>query len=393
MTEQLSTELIHHPYRPPDGFAAVLPAVHKASTVIFPSVEALRARDWRSKAGYTYGLHGTPTTFTLEERLATLEGAAHVTLSPSGLAAIALTNMALLQAGDEVLIPHNVYDPNRVLLRDELTRWGVRVGTYHAQQPNSLAQAIGPNTRLVWLEAAGSISMEFPDVPALVQVVQQANGGRTRPVLTALDHTWGAGVAYRPFDWQVDVAVHALTKYPSGGADMLMGSVAVQAPELHELVLQTHKRLGLGVGANDVEAVLRGLPSMVLRYQAQDQSTRALAQWMAQQPAVATVLHPALPDSPGHEAWARLCQGAACLFSAVFQPTVSQAQIDTFCNNLQRFALGYSWAGPMSLCAPYNMPALRADGWPYGGGLVRFSVGLEDPADLQADLAQALARL
>ncbi len=161
MTERLSTELIHHPYRPPDGFAAVLPAVHKASTVIFPSVEALRARDWRSKAGYTYGLHGTPTTFTLEERLATLEGAAHVTLAPSGLAAIALTNMALLQAGDEVLIPHNVYDPNRVLLRDELTRWGVRVGTYHAQQPNSLAQAIGPNTRLVW-RPQGRSPWNFP---------------------------------------------------------------------------------------------------------------------------------------------------------------------------------------------------------------------------------------
>ena len=393
MTERLPTELIHHPYRPPSGFESVQPAVHKASTVMFANVAALRARDWRSKAGYTYGLHGTPTTFTLEERLASLEGAAHVTLAPSGLAAIALTNMALLQSGDEVLIPHNVYDPNRVLLRDELTRWGVRVGTYDAQQPQTLAKAISQATRLVWCEAAGSISMEFPDVPALVQVVQQANAGRSRRVLTALDHTWGAGVAYRPFDWHVDVAVHALTKYPSGGADVLMGSVAVQAPELHELVLQTHKRLGMGVGANDAEAVLRGLPSMVLRYQAQDQSTRALAQWLAEQPAVAQVLHPALPGSPGHEAWARLCQGAACLFSAVFAPQVTQAQIDAFCDRLRRFRLGYSWAGPVSLCAPYNMGAIRPEGWAHAGGLVRFSVGLEDTADLQADLAQALAAL
>jgi cystathionine beta-lyase len=393
MTERLPTELIHHPYRPPSGFESVQPAVHKASTVMFANVAALRARDWRSKAGYTYGLHGTPTTFTLEERLASLEGAAHVTLAPSGLAAIALTNMALLQSGDEVLIPHNVYDPNRVLLRDELTRWGVRVGTYDAQQPQTLATAISQATRLVWCEAAGSISMEFPDVPALVQVVQQANAGRSRRVLTALDHTWGAGVAYRPFDWHVDVAVHALTKYPSGGADVLMGSVAVQAPELHELVLQTHKRLGMGVGANDAEAVLRGLPSMVLRYQAQDQSTRALAQWLAEQPAVAQVLHPALPGSPGHEAWARLCQGAACLFSAVFAPQVTQAQIDAFCDRLRRFRLGYSWAGPVSLCAPYNMGAIRPEGWAHAGGLVRFSVGLEDTADLQADLAQALAAL
>ena len=393
MTERLPTELIHHPYRPPSGFESVQPAVHKASTVMFANVAVLRARDWRSKAGYTYGLHGTPTTFTLEERLASLEGAAHVTLAPSGLAAIALTNMALLQSGDEVLIPHNVYDPNRVLLRDELTRWGVRVGTYDAQQPQTLAKAISQATRLVWCEAAGSISMEFPDVPALVQVVQQANAGRSRRVLTALDHTWGAGVAYRPFDWHVDVAVHALTKYPSGGADVLMGSVAVQAPELHELVLQTHKRLGMGVGANDAEAVLRGLPSMVLRYQAQDQSTRALAQWLAEQPAVAQVLHPALPGSPGHEAWARLCQGAACLFSAVFAPQVTQAQIDAFCDRLRRFRLGYSWAGPVSLCAPYNMGAIRPEGWAHAGGLVRFSVGLEDTADLQADLAQALAAL
>jgi cysteine-S-conjugate beta-lyase len=393
----LPTDLIHHPYRPPADFEAVAPGVHKASTVLFPSVAAMRERDWKDKSAYTYGLHGTPTTFVLEERIATLEGGRHCLLVPSGLAAIALVNMALLATGDEVLIPDNAYGPGKALAEGELAAWGIRHAFYDPMNPADLAARITPHTRLVWLEVPGSVTLEYPDLPALVEVVRAANAQRgdaaSGRIQTALDNTWGAGIAFAPFEAGVDVSMQALTKYPSGGADVLMGSVVTRDERLHRRLLLTHMRLGLGVGANDAELVLRGLPSMALRYQAQDASTRHLARWMQAQPAVAQVFHPALPDSPGHAHWRAHAQAAACLFSVVFRRSADGAQVDAFCDRLRRFRLGYSWAGPISLCVPYDVPSLRTMAWPHAPRLVRFAVGLESVDDLQADLTQALAVL
>lgn len=387
---ELSTDLIHHPYKPPAGFEAIPAGVYKASTVIFPNVAALRGRDWKHKTGYTYGLHGTPTTFVLEERLATLEGGRHCTLVPSGLAAVTLVGMALLASGDEVLVPDNAYGPNKAFAEGELKAWGIQTVYYDPMDPQDLARRLTPRSRLVWLEAPGSITLEFPDLPALVKVVRAHGPAHPEGIVTALDNTWGAGIAFNAFDLGADISAHALTKYPSGGGDVLMGSVITRSQALHHRLHQTHMRLGFGVGANDVELVLRGLPSMALRYAAQDAATRTLATWMQGLGQVERVLHPALPGSPGHEAWRRDCRAAACLFSVVFQPAYSQERIDAFCNALHRFKLGYSWAGPMSLCAPYDVPAIRSLGWPHAGGLVRFSVGLEAVEDLKADIAQAL---
>jgi len=385
-----STQLIHHAYTPPAGFEAVPPAVHKASTVIFPSVAALRHRDWKHKTGYTYGLHGTPTTFTLEERIATLEGGKFCTLAPSGLAAVVLVGMALLKTGDELLIPDNAYGPNKAFAHAELAAWGISHRFYDPMNPADLAAKLSPQTRLVWLEAPGSITLEFPDLPALVAAIKAHENPHPQGIVSALDNTWGAGLAFNAFSLGVDVSVQALTKYPSGGADVLMGSVVTQNEALHHLVHFCHMRVGYGVGGNDVELVLRGLNSMSLRYAAQDAAARQLASWLQGQPQIEAVLHPALAGSPGHDTWKRDCTGAACLFSAVFKPDYTQVQIDGFCDSLKRFKLGYSWAGPMSLCAPYDVPALRTMPWPYKGGLVRFSVGLEGVADLQADIAQSL---
>ena len=392
---ELSTRLIHHPYRPPEGFDAVAPGVHKASTVIFPNVNALRTQEWADKSGYTYGLHGTPTTFILEERIATIEGGTCCVLAPSGLSAVSLVDMAFLRQGDELLIPDNAYGPNKAFAGVELKAWGITHRYYDAQNPADLAAKIGPSTRLVWLEAPGSITLEFPDLPALTAVVKQANAqrGGERPILTALDNTWGAGIAFNAFELGADMSMQALTKYPSGGADVLMGSVVTRDHALHQQLLMTHMRLGLGVSGNDTELVLRGLNTMALRYAAQDAATRELAAWMQGQPGVVQVLHPALPGSPGHEVWQRDAKGAACLFSVVFEPRLSQSQIDAFCDRLQLFKLGWSWAGPISLCAPYNVSSIRTQGWPHPGGLVRFAIGLEAVADLRADLAQALATL
>jgi cysteine-S-conjugate beta-lyase len=390
----ISTSLIHHPYKPPAVFESIPPGVYKASTIVFPSVAALRTRDWKNKTGYTYGLHGTPTTFTLEERIATLEGGTHCTLVPSGLAAVVLVGMALLKAGDELLIPDNAYGPNKSFAQGELASWGITHRFYDPMNPADLAAKLGPKTRLVWLEAPGSITLEFPDLPALVAAVKAHPQPHADGIVTALDNTWGAGIAFNAFDLGIDISAQALTKYPSGGADVLMGSVVTRDQALHLLIHFCHMRVGFGVAGNDAELVLRGLHSIALRYAAQDAATRELATWMQAQPQVAAVLHPALPGSPGHEVWKRDCSAAACLFSAVFKPQYSQDQVDHFCDSLKLFRLGYSWAGPMSLCAPYDIPSIRSTApWPHKGGLVRFSVGLEAVADLQADLAQSLATM
>jgi cysteine-S-conjugate beta-lyase len=392
------TDLIHHPYQPPAPFAAPQPGVFKASTVFFADVAAMRARDWKTKAGYTYGLHGTPTTFTLEERLATLEGGTDCLLVPSGLAAISLVAFALLKTGGEVLIPDNAYGPNKALAAGELANFGVSYRLYDAMDPDDLAAKLSDRTQLVWLEAAGSVTMEFPDLPALVAVC------RERGVVTALDNTWGAGLAFAPFDLDgsgqgVDISVHALTKYPSGGGDVLMGSVITCDTRLHQALKLTHMRMGWGVGVGDVETLLRALPSIALRYEAHDRSAREIAHWLQSRDEIAQVLHPALEGSPGHANWQRLCGAvdrAAGLFSVVFDERFSAEQVDRFCDGLRLFKLGYSWGGPISLVVPYDIGLMRDASvarWPHRGTLVRFSVGLEAVEDLLADLAQALAAL
>ena len=393
-----TTHLIHHPYVPPTDFEAPQPGVFKASTVYFPNVAAMRSREWKDKSGYTYGLHGTPTTYLLEERLCALEGGLQCVLVPSGLAAIANTAMALLNAGDEVLIPDNAYGPNKALAEGELRHWGIAHAYYDPLNPADLAERITDRTRLVWLEAPGSVTMEFPNLPELVRICQ-AQG-----VTCALDNTWGAGLAFAPFDLLgdgalgVDISVHALTKYPSGGGDVLMGSIVTRDEALHLKIKLCHMRLGLGVGANDVEAVLRSLPSIGLRYAAQDQTARTLARWWQQQPQCVQLLHPAFEGTPGHPHWQAVCAGqgraglAAGLFSVVLDGRYSQAQVDAFCDALQLFRIGYSWGGPVSLVVPYDLPSMRSHAQAHlkAGHLVRFSMGLESAEALMADLQASL---
>ena len=271
-----ATQLIHHPYRPPAEFEAVQPGVFKGSTVFFPNMAAVRERQWLDKSGYTYGLHGTPTSYTLEERLATLEGGLQCVLAPSGLAALALVPLALLKAGDEMLLPANSYEPNRTFAADGLAQFGVAHQCYEAMDVAQLAARITPRTRLVWLEAPGSVTMEFPDVLAMVRLC------RERGVVCALDTTWSAGQAFDPFNLDgqglgVDIAAPALTKYQSGGGDVLMGALITRDEALYRRLKLAHMRLGLGVGMNDVEAVLRALPTLPLRYRAQGESGLALA--------------------------------------------------------------------------------------------------------------------
>ncbi len=384
--KSVQTSLIHSDYIPPAGFGAFSPAVHHASTVLFENVAAMRSSQWKDKSGYTYGLHGTPTTFTLEARLAAIEGGAHCLLAPSGLAAIAMIDFALLKSGDDVLLPDNVYNPNRELGRWLSQDFGVTARFYDPMIGSGIAQLFQPNTRLVWAEAPGSVSMEVPDLPAICRAAKEHG------VLVALDNTWAAGLALRGFDVGADIVMHALTKYQSGGADLLMGAVITRDRLLNDRLAQAHMRLGYGVGADDAWLVMRGLPTMKLRFDAHDASARSVAAWLKARPEIARVLHPAFEDCPGHATWKRDFSGAGGLFSVVFDARYPEARVDAFVDALALFGIGYSWGGPNSLVMPYRMKGMRSS-WHDAGVLVRLNIGLEDTGELIADLEQALGTL
>jgi cystathionine beta-lyase len=258
---------------------------------------------------------------------------------------------------------------------------------YDPLDAGALVAMLGPQTKLVWLEAAGSVTMEFPDLAGL------AAACKARGVATALDNTWGAGIAFAPFEHGVDISMQALTKYASGGADVLMGAVTTRDEALHQRLKGTHMRLGLGVGANDAELVLRSLPTLALRYAAQDAAARRLAAWWRGRSEIVRVLHPAFDGSPGHAHWAAHCGAAAGLFSVVFDARFASAQVDAFVDALRLFKIGYSWAGPVSLAVPYDLKLLRGKGGEGQGTLVRLAIGLEAADDLIADCEQALGAL
>ncbi len=385
-TSSLSTMLTHSDYQAPEGFAALPTAIHHASTVLFKDVAAMRARHWQDKSAYTYGLHGTPTSFTLEARLAEIEQGEYCLLAPSGLAAITLVDMALLQAGDDVLLPDNVYNPNREL-GDWLARsFGIGARYYNPLIGAGIADLIAANTKLIWTEAPGSVSMEVPDIPAICAAAH------AKGALVAIDNTWSGGIAFAAFEHGVDIVMQALTKYQSGGSDVLMGAVITRDQALNVRLQAAHMRLGFGVGMDDAYLVLRNLPTLKLRFDAHDASARKVAGWLQSRPEINKILHPAFPDCPGHDTWKRDFTGAGGLFSVLFDARYSEVQTDQFVNNLKLFKIGYSWGGAHSLCVPYRIAQMRKD-WSHEGILVRFNIGLESTEDLIADIEQALARL
>jgi len=384
--KSLQTTLVHTDYTAPPGFDAYPPGIHRASTVLFENVAALRSGDWKNKTAYTYGLHGTPTTFTLEARLAEIEGGTHCLLAPSGLSAISMVDFALLKSGDDVLLPDNVYNPNRELGRWLQQNFGITARYYDPMVGAGIAELIQPNTKLVWTEAPGSVSMEVPDLRAICAAAHEQG------VLVALDNTWSAGLALRGFDLGVDIVMHALTKYQSGGSDLLMGAVITRERAVHDKLATAHMRLGLGVSPDDAYLIMRGLPTMKLRFEAHDRAARKVAEWLKTRPEIVRVLHPAFEECPGHENWKRDFTGAGGLFSVIFDERYTEAQTDRFVDSLALFGLGYSWGGANSLVVPYKMQAIRRD-WQEKGTLVRFNIGLEEPDDLIADIERALGML
>jgi cystathionine beta-lyase len=386
MRKNWKTRLIHSDASVPAGFKSLSVPVERASTVLFPNC-ASAVGGWNVEAdGYTYGIHGTPTVHALAGRIAELEGGLRTLLAPSGLAAIALADMALLSAGSHVLIPENVYVPNRLLAIKTLQRFGVESSFYPVNAGSEIGECIRPNTHLIWVESPGSITMELQDVPAIAATAHE------RGVVVAMDNTWSAGVYFRAFDHGVDISVQALTKYVGGHSDLLLGSVTVRDPALLGRLGETRARLGLAVSADECSLALRGLQTLAVRLRHAEESGMRVAEWLAKRPEVERVLHPALESCPGHEFWKRDFTGSTGLFSIVIRPQFSGAQVRAFVDSLQLFKIGYSWAGTTSLAVAYDMRATR-HGSAYSDRLVRLSIGLEETSDLIADLEQGLSKM
>lgn len=387
-SRSLQTRIVHPQDQLSPGFESFSVPVARASTVVFPDLATMRSLVWSDDSRWRYGLHATPTSLALAQRLAVIEGGQHALLQPSGLSAISNVYFALVKSGDHVLVPDNAYSPNREHADWLAADFGLEVTYYDPMIGAQIDALIKPNTKLIWLEAPGSVTMEVQDVPAI------AKAARARGVLTAIDNTYSAGLSFKPFDHGVDISVQALTKYQSGGSDILMGAVITADKTLHAELKRSRMRQGLGVSSDDCSLVLRSLPTMKLRYEAHDRSALELARWLKSRPEIAAVLHPALPDCPGHEFFERDFTGAGGLFSIVFDKQYSPAQIDTFVEALAYFAIGWSWGGANSLAMPYNIKPMRTPGsWPHDGVLVRLYIGLEETGDLRDDLERALQGL
>ncbi|KAB0652305.1 cystathionine beta-lyase [Acinetobacter bohemicus] len=394
MKNNPQTALIHAPRQAPQYISTIQPPLFRASTIIFQNTDALFNRHWSDAYDYSYGTHGTPTTFTLGDNIAQIEGGDYCLLAPSGLSAINLVNACFLAQGDEVWVADNIYGPNMEHLRNLETRYGIKVKIYNPIEVDSFQPSA--QTKLIWLEAAGSVTLEFPDLVSLVKKAKQAN------VLTALDNTWGAGLAFNAFDFadehlSVDITVHALTKYPSGGGDILMGSVVTRDQNLHHQLFRMHAIQGIAISGDDAAQVQRSLASMRLRYEHQSQSTLKLLDWLKQQHEFVQVLHPTDESSAGHRYWKEVCKEghSAGLVSVIFKTEYDLTAIRTFCDSLNFFKLGFSWGGPVSLVMLYNLKEMRELQHTHlqQGLLVRFCIGLEHPTDLIQDIENALKQM
>ena len=371
------TRLIAAATRRGQGRRPVNPPVERASTLLSDRVADMRD----DTLGPVYGIDGTASQAALRAAVADLEGAAHCWLTSSGLAAVTVSILALTRPGDEVLTTDALYGPVRRFLTRHLAARGVTT-RFHAPDATAgtVAALIEDRTRLILIESPASLTFEMLDVPAL------AAFARARGVATVMDNTWAAGLAFKPLAHGVDVSVQALTKYAGGHSDLLLGSICASDPRVGKAIADTVEDIGLCVSPDDAWLAQRGLRTLPLRYAEQARSALKVADWMAGRPEVARVLHPALPGDPGHSLWSRDYTGAASILGVVMKGGTGEAA-EAFLDALALFGLGYSWGGFESL-ATCETPQLacRVAKPTLEGPLLRLHVGLEDPAELIADL-------
>ncbi len=386
MTKTWQTKLIHSDAKIPAGYKSLATPTYRGSTTVFPSAGAVKDTWDQHKVGYTYGLYGTPTALELAARICELESGKHTILAPGGQAAISLINFALLQAGDHILVPTSVYYPNRKLTAQLLSRFGVTATFYDPLVGAGISALLHENTRLIWTESPGSITMEVQDIPAIVAAAHARN------IKVVLDNTWSAGVLFDAFAHGADITMQAVTKYIGGHSDLLLGSVTVRDDAIYQRLRVAQQMLGLAVSPHDCSLALRGLQTLAVRLSAIENSALQIAKWLANRQEVELVLHPALPTCPGHEFWRRDFLGSSGVFSLVFKPGPTQQQVFAFVDALQLFKVGYSWAGVTSLAVAYNIGRIPGRP-PYDHRIVRLNIGLESTTDLIADLEQALPKL
>jgi len=375
----INTQLAHCGNDPRDYHGFVNPPVVHASTVLFPDAQTMATRNQK----YTYGTRGTPTSDALAQAIDTLEGSAGTILVPSGLAAVTVPLLAFLSAGDHVLFVDSIYNPTRHFADTMLTRLGVEVEYYDPLLGAGIAERIRPSTKVVFTESPGSNTFEMQDIPAIVARAHEAGA------IVMMDNTWATPLYFRPLDHGVDISIHAATKYPSGHSDVLLGTVSANE-RCWPTLLAGHGALGMCVGPDDAYQILRGLRTMGVRLEAHQKNALEIARWLETQPGVASVLHPALESHPGHAIWKRDFTGASGIFSIVLDGG-ARKKAHAFLDALEIFGLGYSWGGYESLAVHVSLADRTVSKTDYPGPVIRLQIGLEDTADLIADLQKGLA--
>lgn len=370
---------------PENNQGIVNPPIQRASTILFPTVEAMRAAR-HDPAVMSYGRYGTPTTLALEQAVAALEGADDAVVVGSGKGAIVATLLALLRSGDHVLVVDNVYQPTRQAMDGLFARFGVTCTYFDPLAPGGIAGLIRAETRLVYLESPGSLTFEVTDIPAIAATAHHAG------LLVLCDNTWATPLYFKPYDHGVDITVHAATKYIGGHSDLMMGIVTAKGAIAKELRAGIHD-LGMPASPEDCWLALRGLRTMDVRLARHMATGIELARWLAARPEVAKVLHPALPDDPGHALWKRDFRGASGLFGLILRPASDKA-VAAMLDGMELFGMGWSWGGYESLLIPTQPASSRsAARWHVAGPTLRLHAGLEDPGDLIADLEAGFGRL
>lgn len=374
------TLCVLRPDVPSEGYASLAVPTHRASTIVFQDAQAYAERSKRGPDGYTYGLHGTPTTRALEAALTSLHRGVRTALVPSGQAATAVVFQTVLLPGDTVLVSDSAYPPTKGLCVNFLAARGIAHRIYDPQAGERIADLMDETVKLVWTESPGSTTMDIQDIPAIVRAAK-AHGA-----LVGCDNTWASPLHFKPLDHGVDFAMEALTKYVGGHSDLLMGSVTVADIMLHRRLKDTMRMLGYGVSPDEVQLALRGLETMGVRLAHASRVALDFAERLAALVPSELVLHPGLRTHPGHDIWQRDALGTSGVFSLVIPPH-AEAALPDLLTAARTFAIGASWGGTHSLLAPMNIGRDRQVVSPtHEGTILRISIGVEDPADLWADL-------
>lgn len=361
--------------------------VYRASTVLFSSLDELERMHRGENTTSPYGRFGTRTSTDLERSLAALDGADHAIVLASGLSAILVALTAFAGAGDHILVVDSVYQPVRTLCNDELKRFGVETTYFDPTIGTELSSLIRPNTKAIYLESPGSLTFQVQDIPLLAKVAHEHG------LVVLHDSTWATPLLMKPFELGIDVSIHSATKYIGGHSDILMGVVTCKEKHYKRL-LTTFRNTGPCASPDTCYLAHRGLRTLAARLRQHDESARTIATWLKGRPEVETVLHPALPECPGHELWKRDFTGASGLFSFVLKHPVPRERLAAMLDNLELFHMGYSWGGYESLIIPFDPRPMRtATTWPYQGQAFRLHVGLENVEDLVKDLSHGLDRL